>query len=180
MVFDYIYFNWNFAKELIIFLCILFLLVAFGFYLFIKAINIDYERVMSFKDNIMGGIVAGIVVAILIDIKDSGGNIFGYSVGGAVMIFFIGLMSFININMFKEKINEKEKKKLTGRCKIWFNKTFSFPRIIKAFVFAVTIGLGAYFGPLFLSMPWWLALIIVMLIMIIFMGKLLDFIFTFD
>jgi predicted membrane-bound spermidine synthase len=62
----------------------------------------------------------------------------------------------------------------------WFKKTFSFDRFIKAFLLAVTIGLGAYLGQYFLNMHWLLALIVVTLILMLLAGNLLDVLYSFS
>lgn len=65
------------------------------------------------------------------------------------------------------------------KIKIWKNM-FNLPRFVKAFLFAVTVGLSAHLGKFFFQMHWFWALVWVTLIMMLIGGKVLDILFQWD
>jgi putative Mn2+ efflux pump MntP len=69
------------------------------------------------------------------------------------------------------------KKKILKSIK---EKIFNTTRFFQGFLFACTIGLGSYLGDFFKEYPWYLALAIVTIIMMVIGGSFLDFLFPFE
>lgn len=87
-------------------------------YFFFKSAKKDFKEMLSFIRNVFAGVTGGIVVAMFLDLKTNDKiNIFTCVLFGAMAIFFIGLMSYLNTSLFhlkKDLPNTTEKKQESG------------------------------------------------------------------
>lgn len=181
MVLELITPHLTFIKILILFGVLILFLLGSGISYIVKSARINYDKTVSFIHNIMAGITGGIIVGILLDFKEINKTTstmieraIPFAIEIAFIIFVIGIITYSNMLAFKKKEENKKKMKIPKIIKNWFKGRFTFPRLIKAFILSVQIGIGVYLGKIFLQFHWFLALIIVTLFLWIFAGSLLD------
>lgn len=103
-----------------------------------------------------------------------------------VGLFLLIIKAFSSIDYGpKKKKNRNFVSRLLRRFfKSSFNprlrKKYSSIRLFKAFLFAVTIGIGAFLGKWFLTIHWFLALVAVTVFLWVTAGNLLDVLFPWD
>lgn len=110
--------TYSFFVVTLVWLIVLIVALSFtlvGFYFLIKAYQHNPNEVNKFLLNILTGIVGGLIVAILLELKGQN-NKFMYLTISGLVICVIGVFSFLTVKLFAKKTNEKDKSQKTVKA----------------------------------------------------------------